>query len=102
VREFIHRATWAKGTPERKKLGQIFKDDTRPEIAPAQIDKVREEVENLFKDRQVLAAQGLTVCQECQAIAADVQGALRTLQSNAVANARKKLGAARAKKGKLR
>src|SRR5262249_6581098 len=30
VREFIHRATWALGAPERKKLGEVFKDDVRP------------------------------------------------------------------------
>jgi hypothetical protein len=61
------------------------------------MDKVPEQLEYLLKDRQVLSAHGVTVYQECTSIAADIQGALRTLQSNAVANARKKMAAARAK-----
>ena len=56
------------------------------------MDKVLEQLENLLKDRQVLSAHGVTVYQECKSISADVQGALRTLQSNAAANAHKKKG----------
>jgi hypothetical protein len=97
VREFLHRATWAMGTPERKRLGEFFKDDMRPHVSLDQVDKLRDELDNLLKDRQVFAAQGVAVCQECESISADIQGALRTLQSNAAANARRKLGAARAK-----
>jgi hypothetical protein len=63
----------------------------------AQVDKVREQLEKLQKDRQVLSAQGVMVYQECQAVSADIQGALRTLQSNAALNARKKMDAARKK-----
>jgi len=100
VREFIHRATWAKGTPEKKKLEELFKNDIRHQISFAQIDNVREQLENLLKDRQVLSSQGASVYQECKSISADVQGALRTLQSNAAAKARKKMGASR-KKGKF-
>jgi hypothetical protein len=100
VREFIHRATWATGTPERKKLEEVFKNHIQPHIPFPEMDKVPEELENLLKDRQVLSAQGVTVYQECKSIAADIQGALRTLQSNAAANARKKMGATR-KKGKF-
>lgn len=97
VKEFIHRATWAIGTPERKKLEELFKDPIQPQVPFAEMDKVPDLLENLLKDRQVLSAQGVAVCQDCQGIAADIQQALRTLQSNAAANARKKLGAARAK-----
>ena len=100
VREFIHRATWAKGTPERKKLEELFKDHLQPHIPLAQVDKVREQLENLLKDRQVLSAQGASVYQECKSISADVQAALRTLQSNAAAKAREKRGETR-KKGKF-
>jgi hypothetical protein len=100
VREFIHRATWAMGTPERKKLEGIFKDRDRPELTIAQMNKVREQLEDLRKDRQVLSAQCVTVFQECQSVSADIQGALRTLQSNAAARARKNMGASR-KKGKF-
>jgi hypothetical protein len=87
-------------TPERKKLEELFKNDTRPHIPFTQMDQVREELENLLKDRQVLSAQGVTVSQECESISTEIQGALRTLQSSAAANARKKMGAAR-KKGKF-
>ena len=55
-----------------------------------QMDKMLEQLENLQKDRQVLSAHGVTVYQECQSISTDIQGALRTLQSNAAANVRKK------------
>ncbi len=100
VREFIHRATWAMGTPERKKLEELFKNPIQSSNPFPEMDKVRTQLENLLKDRQVLSAQGVTVCQECQSISTEIQGALRTLQSNAAANANKKRGATQAK-GKL-
>jgi hypothetical protein len=104
AREFIHRATWAMGTPERKKLEEFFKehssrDHKRPNVPVAQMDQVRQQLEDLRKDRQVLSAQGVTVFQECQSVSTDIQGALRTLQSNAAARARKAMGETR-KKGK--
>jgi hypothetical protein len=93
VKEFIHRATWATGTPERKKLEELFKKHIRPRIPFPQMEKVADQLDNLLKDRQVLSAHGVSVYQECKSIAADVQGALRTVQSNAAANAAKKRGA---------
>jgi hypothetical protein len=100
VKEFIHRATWALGTPERKKLEELLKSHIQPKIPFPEMDKVRDQLENLLKDRQILSAHGVTVSQECQSISSDIQGAFRTLQSNAAANARNKLAAAR-KKGKF-
>jgi hypothetical protein len=97
VKEFIHRATWALGTPERKKLGELFKSYIELHIPFPEMDKVPEQLESLLKDRQVLSANGVTVYQECKSISTDIQGALRTVQSNALANAQKKRGAARAK-----
>ena len=97
VKEFIHRATWALGTPERKMLEEIFKSHIEPKIPFPEMDKLPSQLEFLLKDRQILSAQGVAVAQECATIAADIQGALRTLQSNAAANARKKMAAARAK-----
>jgi hypothetical protein len=93
VREFIHRSTWALGAPERKKLEEVYKNHIRPRIPFPQMDKAAEQLDNLLKDRQVLSAHGVSVYQECKSISADVQGALRTLQSNAAANATKKRGA---------
>jgi len=92
--DFIHRATWAATAAERKKLGEIFEapEGARPPHPPA--DQLVRELENLRKSRQVLSAQGTTVYQECRAISADVQGALRRLQSNAAARAAKKKGGA--------
>jgi uncharacterized protein YoxC len=90
VREFIHRATWAAGTPERKKLGELYENHIRPRVPFPQMDQVAGQLEGLLKDRQGLAAQGASVYQECKSLSADVQGALRTLQSNAAANAIKK------------
>lgn len=97
VRDFIHRSTWAMGTPERKKLEEFFKDQLRPHVPLAQMESVQRQIENLLKDRQGLSAQGVTVYQECKRVTADVQGALRTLQGNAAANAVKKRGATRSK-----
>jgi hypothetical protein len=97
VREFIHRATWALCSPERKKLEEVFKNHIRPRIPCPQLDKVAEQLDNLLKDRQVLSAHGASVHQECKSISADVQGALKTLQGNAAANATQKRVAARGK-----
>jgi hypothetical protein len=95
VREFVHRATWATGTPERKRLEEFFKEDAPPDIPLAQVDKLREELEHLLKDRQVLSAQGVMVSQECENISTDIQTALTTLQSNAAERARKNARAGR-------
>jgi hypothetical protein len=100
VREFIHRSVWALGAPERKKLEEVYKNHIRPHIPHPEIAGVLEQLENMLKDRQVLSAHGVAVNQECKNIAAEVQGALRTLQSNAAASAMRKKGATGAK-GKL-
>jgi hypothetical protein len=100
VREFIHRSVWALGAPERKKLEELYKYHIRPHIPVPRMDKVLEQLENMLKDRQVLSAHGTAIYHECKSIAAEVQGALRTLQINAAANAHKKKGATGAK-GKL-
>jgi hypothetical protein len=94
MREFIHRATWAAGAPERKKLDELFKNYIHPRIAFPEMNRVVDQLDNLLKDRQVLSAQGVKVYQDCKTIAADVQGALQTLLANSVANATKKRGAA--------
>jgi hypothetical protein len=97
MRDYIHRSTWATATPERKKLEELFKNHIRPRIPLPRMDQLAEQLESLFKDRQVLSALGVSVYQECKSISADMQGALRTLQSNAAANASKKKGAPGAK-----
>jgi hypothetical protein len=94
LREFIHRSTWATGGPDRKKLEELFKSHIRPRIPFPQMDQVMEQLESLLKERQVLSAHGVSVYQDCKSISADVQGALRTLQTNAAANATRKRGAA--------
>jgi hypothetical protein len=97
MREFVHRAIWALGSPERKRLQEVYKDHIQPQIAFPQIDGVLRQLEELQKDRQVLAALGKTVYQESRAISAEVQGALRTLQNNA--NARRTKGQPGSKRG---
>ena len=97
VREFIHRATWALSLPERKGLEEIFKKHIEPRIALPQVDRVREQLEHLQKNRQVLIAQGNSVHQECRSIAAEIQRALSTLQRHAADNAREKRSASREK-----
>lgn len=100
MKEFIHRSVWALGSPERKRLEELFKDHIQPDIPLPQMNEVLKQLEDLQKHRQILSAQGQTVSQESRNIAAEVQGALRTLQSNAAANAQKKKGAT-AGKGKF-
>ena len=95
--EFIHRATWALGTPERKRLGELFKNPVGTQTSLPPADEVQQEVEFLRKDRQVLAAQGATVYQECRTISADVQAALTRLQTTAAIRASKKKGGTGAK-----
>jgi hypothetical protein len=95
--EFIHRATWAAGTPERKRLGELFKNPVGTPTALPPAEEVVQELEYLRKDRQVLSAKGSAVYQECKAIAADVQGALRRLQGNAATRASQKKGGTGAK-----
>ena len=93
VKVVVHRSTWATATPERKKLEEIVKNHIHPRIAFPQMDRVADELDNLLKDRQSLAAQCALVYQEGKSIAAEVQAVLRTLKSNAAANAVKKRGA---------
>jgi hypothetical protein len=102
MREFIHRATWVAGAPERKQIEELFETHIRPRIPFPGMDKVMDQLESLLKDRQGLSAQGMSVYQECKSIAADVDGCLRTLQSNAAANAIKKRGATGARGKSLR
>jgi hypothetical protein len=90
TRDFIHRSTWAAGTPERKELEELFKAHAQSRPPVPQMVKVAEQLDSLLKDRQVLSALGVSVFQECKSIAADVQGALRALRNNAAANAAKK------------
>jgi len=97
VREYIHRATFALAVPERKRLEEIFRNHIEPRIPLPEVDKVREQLEHLQKDRQVLFAQGNAVYQECRGITGEIQRALSTLQRNAADNARRKRDAKRQK-----
>jgi hypothetical protein len=97
VREFVHRATWALAVPERKRLEEIVESHIEPRIALPQVDEVRERLEHLQKDRQVLFSQGNSVNQECRGILTEIQRALSTLQRNAVDRARQKRSAGREK-----
>ena len=97
VRDFIHRATWALALPERKRLEEIYRNHIEPRVPLPVVDQVREQLEHLQKDRQVLFAQGSSVYQECRGIVGEVQRALSTLQRNAADNAFRKRSAKREK-----
>jgi hypothetical protein len=90
VREYIHRATFALAVPERKRLEEIHRNHIEPRVPLPDVDQVREQLEHLQKDRQVLFAQGNAVYQECRGIIGEIQRALSTLQRNAADNARRK------------
>jgi hypothetical protein len=99
LREFIHRATWATGAPERKELEETLENHVRPRVPFPGLGQLMDKLDSLLKDRQVLSAIGVSVYQECKGVSVDIQGALRTLQGNAASNATKKR-AATIKKGK--
>jgi hypothetical protein len=90
MKDFIHRAIWALGSPERKQLGEIYKEHIQPHLPFPRMTEQLKHLEDLRKDRQVLSEQGKTVYHECKGISANIQGALRTLQNNAVNAQRKK------------
>ena len=98
AKEFIHRAIWAKGTPERKKLDEFFNNPIGPHIPLSEINQVLEELEIWRKELQLLSAHGVTVSQECKTVSAGIQAALRRLQSNAAARPSRKKGATGAKR----
>ncbi|MFO0969392.1 MAG: hypothetical protein U0793_27870 [Gemmataceae bacterium] len=90
LKDVIHRCVWALGAPERKRLEAIYREYIQPRLAFPEIDVALQQLEQLQKDRQVLSGHAKTAYQEARAISAEVQGSLRTLQNNAVANAHKK------------
>jgi hypothetical protein len=96
MKDFIHRAVWAMGAPERRRLESLYSEHIQPHVPFPRIDDVLKRLDELRKDRQVLSAQGKTVYQDCRAILAELQGVLRTLHVNA-ANAQKKKAAAGSK-----
>jgi hypothetical protein len=96
VREFVHRATWVMGTPERKKLAEHFKNQAELGTPLPEPQQLFGQLESMLKDRQVLAAQGTAVHQECKNIIADIQAVLRRLQNTADLNARRERDSKRA------
>jgi hypothetical protein len=97
AREFIHRAVWALGVPERKRLEEVHRAHIEPRIPFAGLDQVRVELDHLQKDRQVLASVGAAVSQECRGILSEIRQSLSTLQRNAVENSRRKRSSAKEK-----
>ncbi len=85
MKDFIHRAIWALGAPERKRLGELYKEHIEPQIAFPETDGVLKQLEDLQKDRQILSALGKAIYQESRGIAGEVQSAVTTLQNNAKA-----------------
>jgi hypothetical protein len=96
MKDYIHRAVWAMGSPERKRLDELYNDFIRQQIPFPQVDEVMKQLEELRKDRQVLSAHGKAIFQECKGIATELQSVMRTLHQNAV-NAQKKKESANAK-----
>jgi hypothetical protein len=101
VREFIHRATFALAAPERKRFDDIVKNHLEQRIPFPEVHRLREQLEHLQKDRQVLYSQGNAVNLECRGILGEVQRTLSSLQRNAANRAANKRSNARGNKGKL-
>lgn len=101
MREFVHRATFALAAPERKRFDDIVKNHLEPRIPYPEVHRLREQLEHLQKDRQILLAQGNAVSHECRGILSEVQRAFSSLQRNAANRAANKRSNARSNKGKL-
>ncbi len=97
VREFIHHATWMTGSPERKEMDEVFQRADNTGVLPNDLVSLREQLEHLQKDRQVLLGTGNSVMQESRAILTEVQRTLNTLIRNSAERARNKRGAGREK-----
>jgi hypothetical protein len=97
AREFVHRATWAMAVPERKRLEELFKAHIEPRVPIPEPDRVREQLEHLQKDRQIMCATGNAINQECRGLLGEIQRAYGTLQRNAADRARQKRSNAREK-----
>src|SRR5262249_16304804 len=97
AREYIHRATWALGVPERKRLEEIVENYIEPRIPLPEMDQVREQLGHLQKDPQVLFRPGTSVYQECRGLLAEIQKCFGTLQRNAANRAREKRSSGREK-----
>ncbi len=94
MKEYIHRATWVLGTPERKTLEETFKKDA---ACPSNLAELDRELQILLKDRQILAAQGTTCHHEGRSSCDEMKKSHQTMHRNAAANAVKKRAITRAK-----
>ncbi len=90
MKDFVHRSVWSLGSPERKRLEEIYNDHIQPHIPLPQLEDVLKQLEAMRKDRQILAAHGKTIYQECKGISAELQAAMRALHQNAAKAQRKK------------
>src|SRR5262245_16743971 len=55
MKDVIHRSIWSLGSPERKRLEEVYNDHIRPRIPFPEIDEALKQLEELRKDRQVLS-----------------------------------------------
>lgn len=94
IKEYIHRATWVLGTPERKNLEEIFNKDAE---CPGNLAELDRELQILLKDRQILAAQGTSCHHEGRSSCDEIRNTHQTMHRNAAANAVKKRAITRAK-----
>src|SRR5262249_18420077 len=47
MKEFIHRSTWATGSPERKQLEGLIEEHIRPRVPFPEMEKVSAQLDNL-------------------------------------------------------
>jgi hypothetical protein len=97
AKDFIRRATWATGTPERRRLGEFFKHADGFSIPCTERDEMLEELEVLRQNLQGLSTRGWAVSNECKSVSAGIQQALSNLQSSSAARGAQKRGATRAR-----
>jgi len=90
MRDFIHRAVWALGLPERKQLEALYSSHIQHHLRFPHVDEAIKQLDALRKDRQVLVQLGKSLLQECKGIAAEIHGTLRTLHNNAMSAQRRK------------
>jgi len=94
AKDFILRAKSAKGTPERRHLGDFFKSAPGVSV-PVQIEQA---LDVLRKTSQLLYAQGVAVSYECKSVSVDVRGVLTRLQNHSATRRAQKMLANRAQR----
>jgi hypothetical protein len=69
AKDFVQRATWVRSTPERRRLGELFKNADGVILPASSLDQTLNELERMRGGLQHLLACGWAVSSECKSVA---------------------------------